>query len=72
MSNNDVTDSSDETCAVTTRGPAMRRGPDDATFFVVSDGYFTVDLVAWKVAFDRVAVRHAPVFKVTLMVVVVV
>jgi len=36
------------------------------------DGYFTVDLVAWNVAFDRVAETHAPVFNVTLRIVVVV
>ena len=38
----------------------------------VSDGYVVVDLVALNVAFDKVAVRHAPLFNRTLMVDVVV
>ena len=44
------------------------------TLYLVSesDDYFVVDLVAWNVAFDRVAVRHAPLFNKTLMIVVVV
>jgi hypothetical protein len=37
-----------------------------------ADAYTVVDLVAWNVAFDRLAVRHAPLFSRTLMVEVVV
>jgi hypothetical protein len=40
--------------------------------FVRSDDYFVTDFVAWNVAFDKVVLRHAPVFNVTLIVVVVV
>ena len=35
-----------------------------------ADDYFVTDFVAWKVAFDNVVVVHAPVFNVTLRVVV--
>ena len=54
-------------------GPRLATGPRCLhVVFVLSDGYTVVDLVAWNVAFDNDAVTHAPLFKSTLMVEVVV
>ena len=55
-------------------GPRLVTGPRWLTrsTSLQSDDYFVTDFVAWNVAFDRLAVTHAPLFNSTLMVVVVV